>query len=54
MKGFRVPVTYDIDPAREATLNNRYAPYDALKTNAVLQVDDDIFIRPQVLQGVTV
>ena len=43
----RIPVQFDAPLDRAATLNNRFAPFAELRTTAVLQIDDDIFVRPQ-------
>jgi len=49
LEGIRIPVIFDIVNDRPGTLNNRFAPHDDVKTDAILQIDDDIFIRPQGL-----
>eukprot|EP00040_Diaphanoeca_grandis_P018802 m.98957 g.98957 ORF g.98957 m.98957 type:complete len:401 (-) comp27117_c0_seq1:84-1286(-) len=49
LDGFRIEVRFDIKDDRPGTLNNRFLPHDELRTDAVLQIDDDIFIRPQGL-----
>lgn len=51
-QGTRFPVRLDIVEGRDATLSNRYKPYDELKTETILQIDDDILARPQgILAG---
>lgn len=36
--------------AKKNSLNNRFIPYDAVETEAILSVDDDVYLRHDEIQ----